>query len=205
MALGKLIRERRQAKRLSQARLAEMVGVSRQTVGQWEDGVTAPSRKHAPMLSNALGIHLGAVSPVLAPGVIDSGEFLPTVPLMGMDAFVKGQSIPAGAPRVSVDDDLPSDAVALRVIDDSMAPDYRPGDLIVVSRETKPIAQDIVIAEINGGAVLRIFSPRGNDSSGKPVFDLLSTSADYPTITCNSSNGGKVLATVVATWRKARR
>jgi SOS-response transcriptional repressor LexA len=96
---------------------------------------------------------------------------------------------------------MPPDAVALTVMDASMSPEFSAGDLVIVSRSRKPLANDVVIAVVDGGALMRTFVPRGNDSAGNPVFDLLSTSADYPTVTCNSANGGKVLAVVVSHWR----
>lgn len=201
MSLGRLIRDRRKAKRLSQARLADLVGVSRAAIGQWEADETAPSRRHAPDLARALELELGAISPLLAPSVIDSTTIRSSVPLMGMDAFVAGEAAPSTAERVSVGPGMPADAVALTVMDASMSPEFSPGDLVIVSRTQKPLAQDVVIALLDGGALMRTYVPRGNDSTGNPVFDLLSTSADYPTVTCNSANGGKVLGVVVSHWR----
>lgn len=115
-------------------------------------------------------------------------------------ARVQGESV------VSVDPDTPADAVAMRVIDDAMAPEIVTGELIVVSKSTRPIANDIVIASVDDGfPLMRRYYPRGLDRSGLPVFDLLSTAPDWPTITCNSANGGKVLAVVVSHIRKLRR
>ena len=141
------------------------------------------------------------MSPLLAPSVIDSAPLRGSVPLMGMDAFVPGEGAPSTAERVSVGPGTPPDAVALAVVDASMSPEFSPGDLVIVSRTQKPLAQDVVIALLDGGALMRTYVPRGNDSTGNPVFDLLSTSADYPTVTCNSANGGKVLGVVVSHWR----
>lgn len=46
MSLGERIREQRRKKGLSQERLAEMTGVSRQAVTKWEAGQTAPSTEN---------------------------------------------------------------------------------------------------------------------------------------------------------------
>lgn len=105
-----------------------------------------------------------------------------------------------------VDDDTPDDAVAMRVIDDAMSPDITRGETIVVSRTVTPQPNDYVVAQVGSGQhILRRYVPRGADRQGRQVFDLLSTSADYATITCNSSNPGKVLAVVIAHVRRLRR
>lgn len=207
MKLGDLIRQRRTELGLSQAELARLIGVSRAAVGQWEGDITAPTRKNMPSVAKALQLQLGVLSPYLTQSVevVDRATLTRNVPLMAWDAFVSGDSDSPDLPRVSVGGDVPPDAIALRVCDDAMSPEISDGDLIVVSRSTTPLDNDVVIAHVDGAGILRKYSPRGVDSTGNPVFDLLSTSADYPTVTCNSRNGHKVLGTVVAHWRVRRR
>lgn len=57
--IGQIIRETRERKRprMSQATLAELVGVHKKTVGKWENGQQVPSR-HLVALQDALGIEL---------------------------------------------------------------------------------------------------------------------------------------------------
>ncbi|ANE23326.1 AbrB family transcriptional regulator [Denitrobacterium detoxificans] len=55
MGIGANIQATRQAKGLTQERLAEVVGVSRQTVAKWESGETSPDLEHAAALADALG------------------------------------------------------------------------------------------------------------------------------------------------------
>lgn len=49
------IRELRQARGLSQARVAEDVGVSKPAVCKWETGVSVPRTELLPMLARVLG------------------------------------------------------------------------------------------------------------------------------------------------------
>ena len=58
MELGKQIYELRRKANLSQAQLAEKVGVSRQTISKWELGETAPDIKQAQVLSQVFGVSL---------------------------------------------------------------------------------------------------------------------------------------------------
>lgn len=55
MTLGQNIRERRQSARLSQEKLAELVGVSRQAVTKWEAGQSSPSTENLFRLAEILG------------------------------------------------------------------------------------------------------------------------------------------------------
>lgn len=192
--------------RMSQATLADLAGVTRAAIGQWEAGITAPSRRHMPVVIEALGLEpttLAGLPPVSVRDV-DSQLSARSIPLMGMDDY-DGGHLGAGMPRIAIAGDVPDDAIAVVVADDSMQPEIANGDVIVVSRTVIPVAGDHVIARVERGSVVREYRPRGVDSRGDPVFDLVSLSADYPTITCNSVNGYKVLGTVVAYWRMRRR
>lgn len=206
--LGQVIRTARERLGWSQDRLAKEVGVSRAAVGQWENDETAPKRALAPKVARALNIALGAIDPRAPQGVVnlDNATSGRTIPIISWEGFMRGERVRGEASVISVDPDVPADAVAMRVIDDAMAPAIVAGELIVVSRGLQPHPQDIVVAQVDGGPLLlRSYVPRGNDRAGHPVFDLLSTGADWPTITCNSANGGKVLGVVVSHIRKLRR
>jgi transcriptional regulator with XRE-family HTH domain len=50
----------RRRKHLSQKELAALVGVSHQTIEQWEAGTTQPRRAHIPKLAEALDIDAGS-------------------------------------------------------------------------------------------------------------------------------------------------
>ncbi|MBO4365885.1 MAG: helix-turn-helix transcriptional regulator [Eggerthellaceae bacterium] len=47
MSIGQNIQTSRMTAKLTQAQLAEAVGVSRQTVAKWEAGETSPDLEHA--------------------------------------------------------------------------------------------------------------------------------------------------------------
>jgi len=206
--LGKIIRNAREKLGWSQARLAREVGVSRAAVGQWENDETAPTRKHAPAVARVLAVPLGAIDPRQPQGVIklDSTTVGRTIPIIMWGGIMLRGRARGEDGVVSVDPDTPNDAVAMRVIDDAMSPEICSGDMIIVSGSMSAILNDIVIANIGDGQpIMRRYVPRGMDRFGKLVFDLLSTAPDWPTITCNSANGGNVLAVVVSHTRKLRR
>lgn len=207
--LGEIIKGARERKRWSQQKLADAVGVSRASVGLWENDITAPKRTLMPKVAKALDLPLGAIDHRQAHSVqyLDTathGRTIPIIPWEGI-TMLRGKSR-GDEGVISVDSELPDDAVAMRVIDDAMEPEIATGELIVVSRSTLPVANDIVVAQVSGGKpLLRRYVPRGNDRVGGQVFDLLSTSPDWPTITCNSANDGKVLGVVLRHIRRLRR
>ena len=55
--LGEIISSERQRRRLSQAELAERIGVHKKTISKWETGQNVPSR-HLVAIEDALGIRL---------------------------------------------------------------------------------------------------------------------------------------------------
>jgi SOS-response transcriptional repressor LexA len=207
MEIAELIRRRRKELHMSQQQLADEVGVSRAEIGQWESGITGPTRRNAPKLAKALQLELSALSHFLAQPVseVDTSSEGRHVPVMGWADFINNARVSGTTPRIWVGSEVPNDAVALRVPDDALAPEYNPGDVIIVSRAETPNKGDAVVAYLDGRGLLRKYEPRGRDRTGTFVFDLLSTSPDWPTITCNSHNPGNILAVVVGHWRAVRR
>ncbi|MCL2360987.1 MAG: helix-turn-helix domain-containing protein [Defluviitaleaceae bacterium] len=59
MSLGERIKNQRSQSGLSQEKVAELVGVSRQAVTKWETGQSAPSTANLIALSEIFGVSLG--------------------------------------------------------------------------------------------------------------------------------------------------
>lgn len=64
MSFGAKIRDLREARGLSQSKIAELTGVSRNAVSQWEAGVTEPTSRRLNILAKALGV---TVEQLIAP------------------------------------------------------------------------------------------------------------------------------------------
>ena len=67
---GKRLRAFRELARVSQMKLAEQLGVSVQTIKEWERGAKHPHLKRIPALALALGIDAGKLFP--SPGNVDA-------------------------------------------------------------------------------------------------------------------------------------
>ena len=58
MTIGKNIESLRLKKKLTQEKLAEKLGITRQTLSNWEGNITSPDLKQAKKLSNIFNISL---------------------------------------------------------------------------------------------------------------------------------------------------
>lgn len=154
MTLGEVIKSARMAARLSQEQLGSLIGVSGQSVGQWESGKTTPTGANALRLIDTLGIdprellgaELGGV--VLQPRVAHA-----SAPLYGR--------IAAGEPVASlpVEDTywVPPDVLAahprafyLRVEGESMNRRYPDGCLALVDPDAEVASGDVAAVNVNG-------------------------------------------------------
>lgn len=78
MGLEERLRDLRQEKELSQADLAEIMGVSRQAVSRWETGAAAPSVENLIELSRLYGVPLDEL---VRGGAAPEEEAAPPVPV----------------------------------------------------------------------------------------------------------------------------
>lgn len=80
MGIAQNIQATRLAKHMTQEQLAEVIGVSRQTVTKWESGETSPGLEHAAAIAEALGTTLDDLvtfdSPKLQLGAPPRGKHL---------------------------------------------------------------------------------------------------------------------------------
>lgn len=84
---------------------------------------------------------------------------------------------------VSYTENLSENAFALEVPDESMSPEFKPGDKIVVDPDIQPNPGDYVIAQ-NGDneATFKMYKPRGFDDQGREYFELTPLNQMYPTL-----------------------
>jgi SOS-response transcriptional repressor LexA len=81
------------------------------------------------------------------------------------------------------DDGLSPYAFALEIQGDSMLPEFRPGDRVIIDPDVTPGPGDFVVAK-NGHeeATFKKYRPRRMDANGNMVFELVPLNDDYPTL-----------------------
>jgi SOS-response transcriptional repressor LexA len=78
---------------------------------------------------------------------------------------------------------LSGNAFALEIKGDSMLPEFKPGDRVIIDPNVQPQPGDLVVAK-NGEdeATFKKYRPRGIDANGNMVFELVPLNEDYPSI-----------------------
>lgn len=81
------------------------------------------------------------------------------------------------------DENLSRWAFSLEVEGESMTPEFRPGDRVIIDPELAPNPGDFVVAK-NGGdqATFKKYRPRGMGANGNEVFELVPLNDDYATL-----------------------
>lgn len=81
------------------------------------------------------------------------------------------------------DQDLGRYAFALTIQGDSMTPDFRAGDIIIIDPDVRPTPGDFVVAR-NGydEATFKKYRPRGINEQGELVIELVPLNDDYPSL-----------------------
>lgn len=100
---------------------------------------------------------------------------------------------------------LSANSFALEIQGESMAPEFKPGDKIIIDPEVSPKPGDYVIAQ-NGDheATFKKYRPRGYDSEGNVFFELTPLNPDYPVMN-STEQPIRIIGTVVEHVRALRR
>lgn len=103
------------------------------------------------------------------------------------------------------DDDFSRWAFALTIEGESMLPEFRPGDRVLIEPEMTPNPGDFVIAK-NGSqeATFKKYRPRGMDEHGDIIFELVPLNEDYPTMRSDATPL-QVIGVMVEHRRRTRR
>lgn len=117
------------------------------------------------------------------------------------DAYAPGD----GFATEICEDDLGSSSFALEIEGDSMLPDFRQGDRIIIDPDVSPNPGDFVVAK-NGKheATFKKYRPRGTNESGVQVFELVPLNDDYPTLRSDIDQL-HIIGTMVEHRKKFRR
>lgn len=94
-----------------------------------------------------------------------------------VDSYAPG----AGHDYVVVQADLGSHTFALKVRGDSMEPEFKEGDTIIIDPDIKPSPGDYVVARNEDQeATFKKYRPRGRNAQGIDVIELVPLNEDYP-------------------------
>ncbi|EHB5926028.1 LexA family protein [Citrobacter freundii] len=187
MSLADRVKQKRLELGLTQTEAAEMAGIRQQSWQSIEDGKTLKPR-------NIVGIAKALKCD--AGWLMNGGAFMPMaevssrrVPLISyVQAGVLAEKNPIEAfdgnlEYILTDLDVSDFTFALRIEGDSMEPDFKAGDVIIVDPEIEPTPGEFVVAK-NGGqqATFKKYRPTYTDIKGCQHFELVPLNDDYPVI-----------------------
>lgn len=189
------IRELRKKHGLTQQKLGELIGVKKSSISQWENDEHSPSGDNLAQLSKVFGVSAhwlatGKGSPELSnvePAVIPQGNRVPILSYVQAgnwrEMCEQATAFDGNVEYVSAGGEIGPYGFGLWLRGDSMLPQFKEGDLIIVDPDESPQPGDYVVAK-NGSdeATFKKYRPRGIDENGQEVFELVPLNDDYPTM-----------------------
>jgi transcriptional regulator with XRE-family HTH domain len=181
-----MIREAREAKRLTQEALGRLIGVEKQSISNWETGRVLPKRNNAKALAAALDLPLN-----LLLGDNDNlsnvkflDEQLPSqrVPILSarqVKLLVRGEPVMSfGAQAALHVEGVSTQTFAMEVTGSDMLPEFAAGHIVVADPTLKPIDGDFVLYDQSedGPICLRQYRKRGE------AFDLVALNPEVATL-----------------------
>jgi len=111
---------------------------------------------------------------------------LSKIPAGGAKQIVDAYLMGAGMEDIATDLELSTYSFALIIEGDSMEPEFKTGDKVIIDPQILPRPGDYVVAKCNGDeGTFKKFRPRGQ-INGVEVFELVPLNEDYPTIRSDS-------------------
>jgi SOS-response transcriptional repressor LexA len=195
--------EWRRHRRFSQETLADAAGTSKATISRLEAGKRGLSQKWL----ETLGPILDATPAQLLeePGAARRSADMRSVPLIDSvqaghwtevaDPYAKGDA----EASVPVMRHVGPRAFALRIEGNSMEPDFRDGDIIVVDPDVQPQPGRYVVARIEeeNAATFKRYREKGRDSRGRAIVELVPLNPDWPVLSIANSKGGSIVGVAV--------
>lgn len=180
----------------TQAQIATETSKSAGAVTQWLDGTTKSLRADtAAALERATGYRAAWLVTGKGPKLVDAQNVAPAdlgahrIPLIsyvqaGVWTGVVDNYQPGDAEDFLLTDlELSGSAFALEIKGDSMLPEFKPGDRVIIDPNVMPQPGDFVVAK-NGDeeATFKKYRPRGVNERGETVFELVPLNEDYPSM-----------------------
>ncbi len=219
--IGKRIFEARKAKGLTLKELGELAGDLKQTrLTNWEQGTRTPGPDAIKQLAKALD-----VSPAFLMCLSDDIQVKkvknPThlIPLMdhhqACDAksyinSIREEGTTSVAVFISVSavlvPELSDKAFALKMIDESMIPEIREGDVLIVDPCTKPSPGDFVVALLKDGQEVTIRKYKQlSVSNNVEAYELVALNNDWADIrVCFNERQAQIIGCGVSLIRKLK-
>lgn len=187
------IKRLRSERRLTQQNVADALGISRVAVSKWESGDTKDlKRDNLVGLSKLFGVTLAELLDVDQKDevqIVHGIKVYPDrrgYPIISAVQAGMWRDIVDSFPRGGADEYIMANnsygkhTFALRITGNSMEPEFKEGDVVVIDPDVRPNAGDYVVARNHEeAATFKKYRPRGINESGQDVFELVPLNEDY--------------------------
>lgn len=183
--IGTKIKERRELLGWSQTKLATLAGISQSFLWRIEAGRTQGSWDTYTKLASAMGQPVDVFLPNRS-NVEEAHPGWRRVPILDyVEAGRWAGYLPAGNEEmrdvVLTDLEHPPSTFAMRLKGDSMEPEFREGDIVVIAPTVAPRPGDLVVARDESGSVtFKQYREIGRNEKGQDVFELIALNPLYP-------------------------
>lgn len=153
--------------------------------------VAEPARQLDPFMPNVIKVPMGTRKVPLV-SYVQAGNWTEVV-----DTY----SLGSASDWLLTDLDLSDTAFALEIKGDSMLPDFREGDRIIIDPSVQPTPGDFVVAKNSETeATFKKYRPRGTNEQGVQVIELTPLNPDFPSLRSDISP-----VTIIGTMVEHRR
>ncbi|HHO2138349.1 TPA: LexA family protein [Legionella pneumophila] len=209
--IGKRILEARKAKGLTLKALGELAGGLKQTrLTNWEQGVRTPGPEEIKSLARALDVspaYLMCLSDnQLLKEAKNPSQLIPLLDYQQACEANLHNGVETYGDKVFISvstallPELSSDAFALNITDDSMMPEIRVGDVLVIEPSVLPEPGDFVAVKISGKPETIICQYK-KLSYTSAEFELLTLNDNWPNIKVSDGIEVKIIGVLVQNLR----
>lgn len=198
--IGQRIRRTRKKLNLTQKDLAKALReATHGSISQWESDITTPSAKNLYDLSIALECDFAwLLNGGKTSNLIPASLKLFKIPLITYSQVIllnqsKDSNCLTNVEYITTSLKISKESFAIRINEDSMEPEFKQGDIVIIDPSIKPIPGEFVVAVKNKDveAIFKKYRELSDDQ-----FELASLNPDYKTIN-TSDKQIKIVGTMV--------
>lgn len=201
--IGSRIKAARKEAGLTVREVCEKSGSLKQArISNWEQGTRSPGPSEALLLARILGVSAAYLLCLTdQKDVSDKAENMITlVPLYSAEQVLSIQDINhyevLDAQQIPVEKDvsahLSEHAFAYKIEDNSMSPEYVPGDSVIIDPSKAPSPSQVALLVSDGRVMVRRIRDKGKEG-----IDFVPLNQDWPVVTLSNINEAKLLGLVI--------
>ena len=187
--IGEKIRERRTKLGWTVRKVATLAERSPSFISRLERGQTSFGQETIIRVAGAVGLSLEALYRTKRGNIEQAAPDFRTIPVLDyvqagqwrtVDDRMKDSWI---SDRIPINLDNPPSLFAMRIAGDSMLPQFKPGDIVVIDPTRTPRPGSFVVAtDAAGDATFKMYKDLGVGENGNTVFELVPLNTLYAPI-----------------------